>query len=345
MISNTLKGAEKYLNLAAGIIIAIDENQIVRFINEKGCQLLETSKDFVLGKNWFDTFLTDENREEIRNVFFELLQTNNVFFDKYDSIVRTQKDNIRYISWYNTILTREDDKVSGILSLGEDVTDKTILLQRLSLQENIKRKELISAVLDTQEKERYDIAVELHDNVNQILTTCKLLLEQETYSGNRSPFVKNTSLYIQKAMDEIRSISHRLNPTELEDLGFEQAIYELVNKINLPHQLNLLVNINGQQYINSFPSSLSITIFRIVQEQLSNIIKYAEATNVEIKIHADEHSFDLEIKDNGKGFDLKKVKKGIGIKNIYSRTELYSGTVYINTAPGDGCTLSVHLPL
>jgi signal transduction histidine kinase len=263
---------------------------------------------------------------------------------QYENRVLTKKGNTKFISWYHTIISEKESKVSGILSLGEDITDKTILLQRLSMQEETKRQQLISAVIDAQEKERHEIAVELHDNVNQILTTCKLLLEQEAHNGNASAFVINTSQYLQTAIDEIRNLSHRLTPTHLEGISFQQAIEEMANKINLAGRLKISVAIKGVGFLNRLPASVSLSVFRILQEQMSNIIKYAEANKVHIAIYADKDSVDFEVKDNGKGFNLKNATKGLGLKSIYSRAELHNGTVYINTAPGEGCVLSVYIP-
>ncbi|MGN6399749.1 MAG: PAS domain S-box protein [Flavisolibacter sp.] len=344
MVNSLVNGAEEYLNLAAGIVIVIDADQTVRFINEKGCSLLEASREDIIGKNWFDHFVPEKQREKIRKLFLHMLQTKEVPFKEYESVVQTKKNNIRYISWYNSIISEEVHQPSGMLSLGEDITDKTMLLQRLSVQEQTKRQQLVSAVIDAQEKERKEIAAELHDNVNQILTTCKLLLEQEIYTGNKSSFIANTAQHLLSAINEIRNISHRLNPMSWEDKDFKQAVQDMVDKINLSLKLKVNVTIEGSEYLEALPSSTLLSIFRILQEQLSNIMKYAEATSVEINIDADENSTDFEVKDNGKGFNLKTVERGLGLRSIYSRAELHNGKVYINTAPGEGCILSVHIP-
>lgn len=343
MTGSLRKEAEEYLNLAAGIVVEIDADLIVRFINERGCLILEASKEEIIGKNWFDHFLPRDKRGEMKTIFVALFQTLGKPIQKLETTVLTKKGNTRFISWYNTIIKEEKGRISGILSLGEDITDRTILLQRLSMQEEIKRQQLISAVIDAQEKERNEIAVELHDNVNQLLTTCKLLLEQEVHNGNASPFVTNTSAYLQNAINEIRNLSHRLNPTHLEEMSFVQAIEEMAGKINLT-SLNVAVTVKGTDFLNSLPPPVALSVFRILQEQVSNIIKHAEASNIEITMHADKNSVDFEVKDDGKGFVLKTTTKGLGLKSIYSRVELHSGTVYINTAPGEGCVLSVHIP-
>lgn len=344
MTGSLLKEAEEYLNLAAGIVVEIDADLVVRFINERGCLILEAPKEEIIGKNWFDHFLPRHKGAEMKARFIALFQTPGTPIQKLETTVLTKKGNTRFISWYNAIIKEEKGRISGILSLGEDITDRTILLQRLSMQEEIKRQQLISAVVDAQEKERSEIAVELHDNVNQLLTTCKLLLEQEVHNGNASPFVVNTSKYLQNAITEIRNLSHRLNPTQLEEMSFVQAIEEMADKINLTSLLHVGVAINGSDFLNNLPLPVSLSVFRILQEQISNIIKHAAASKIEITIHADKNSVDFEVKDNGKGFVLKTTNKGLGLKSIYSRAELHSGTVYINTAPGEGCVLSVHIP-
>ena len=343
MANSLLKGAEAYLNWAAGIVIFIDVTQVVRFINERGCVLLEASKEDIIGKNWFDSFLPADGREEIRGLFTTLLQTKKLPVRHYENGVFTAKGNIKFISWYQINVSEENGKVRGLLCLGEDITDKTILLRRLSMQEEARRRQLISAVVEAQEKERQEIAVELHDNVNQILTTCKLLMEQEGESA--SPLIRNASQYLQQAIDEIRNISHRLNPAYLTEKSFQQAVEEMIGKINLSTTLKATVRTTGVDTLNSLPASLSLSVFRMLQEQVSNIIKHADAGAIDITLYADEKAVDFEVKDNGKGFDLKAATRGLGLKSIYSRAELYRGIVYIDTAPGSGCLLSVHIPI
>jgi PAS domain S-box-containing protein len=345
MVNGLLKGAGEYLNLAPGIVIIIDANQAVRFINERGCTLLEAPKEEIIGKNWFDHFLPDEKKEEIRRLFISLLQTKKLPVQHYENSLLTAKRNTKFISWYQINVSEENDRISGILCLGEDITDRTVLLRRLSMQEEEKRRQLVSAVIEAQEKERQEIAAELHDNVNQVLTTCKLLMEQEVYNGNTSLFVTNTGQYLQNAIDEIRNISHRLNPGYSKETSFEQAVEEMIGKINLTSKLKATVVIKGTKFLNDLPASISLSVFRMLQEQVSNIIKHAEASKIKIAIYASEDAVDFEVRDNGKGFDLKEASKGLGLKNIYSRAELHNGTVYIDAAPGKGCLLSVHIPV
>jgi signal transduction histidine kinase len=89
-----------------------------------------------------------------------------------------------------------------------------------------------------------------------------------------------------------------------------------------------------------------LSLFRIVQEQLNNILKPAGARQVVITLTHSEKAIELEIQDDGKGFKLTSVNKGLGLKNIYNRAELFNGKVTIHhSAPGEGCMVSVYIPL
>lgn len=336
--------AEEYLKYAAGIIVVIDRNQQVCFINKNGCSLLQSKEAEILGRNWFDNFVTTEDRESHRKLFFKIINHQPFGSPHTESVLVTGKNNLLLIKWYNYLLTEHENEILGMLCIGEDITEKKMLLQRISFMEETSKKRLVTAVLDAQEKERREIALELHDNVNQMLTTCKLLLGQEAHNGNPSPFINNTIGYLQNAIEEIRNISHRLNPSHLEDVGLEQAIKDMAHKINLSNKLVVHVAIYDEDHLNMLTPELKLCIFRIIQEQLSNVMKHAHAGMVDINLNATETAIEFEVKDNGKGFDLKKATRGLGLRSIYSRVDLYGGQVYINTEPGDGCTLSVHIP-
>ena len=96
---------------------------------------------------------------------------------------------------------------------------------------------------------------------------------------------------------------------------------------------------------NEIDQNLKITLYRIVQEQLNNIIKHADAADVHVSISSDNRHLNLKIEDNGKGFDTHESRRGIGINNIISRAELFNGKVAIKTAPGKGCYLNINVPI
>ena len=90
---------------------------------------------------------------------------------------------------------------------------------------------------------------------------------------------------------------------------------------------------------------LQLTIYRIVQEQLNNTLKYSNARNVDLSLVQTKHSLELMVKDDGVGFDTAKIKNGVGLKNIHTRVEIHNGKIILESAPGKGCVLIVTFPL
>ncbi|HZF63914.1 MAG TPA: PAS domain S-box protein [Chitinophagaceae bacterium] len=340
---NSLR-TQAYLDIAEVILIVIRPDQTVELINRKGCEVLGYRKEDIEGKNWFDNFIPEDEREHLREIFSAMVKTDPESAKFYENGVLTSTNDIRLIQWHNAFLRSETGEVLAILSSGEDVTLKKVLQHRLAAVEAEKRKMLLSAVLEAQENERREIAYELHDNVNQILTTCKILLENEV-TANDSVYVKNTYKYLQVAIDEIRNLSHRLNPAQLEDIGLENSIKELLLRMNAAGKFAAQFNVNDSAALKKLDYKTSLSLFRIIQEQLSNVVKHANASQVRITMEISKDFLDLEISDNGKGFDTKTTIKGLGLKNIRNRAEFHRGTTYIAAAPGEGCLLSVCIPL
>lgn len=345
MRNEILSRTQDYLDIAGVIIVVIRPDHTVELINRKGCEVLGYDKAEIEGHNWFDEFVPEEDREETRRYFMQILQSDNDPVEYYENAVLTKNADIRFIQWHNAYLRNEKDEIIAILSSGEDVTFKKVLQSRLALQEVEKRKQILAAVLEAQENERQEIAYELHDNVSQILTTCKILLENEINDSNPSVFVANSYRYLQNAIDEIRNISHRLNPAQLEDMGLYEAVKDLINRMDVGKRFDVKFEVNDPAALKSLDYHISLSIFRIIQEQFNNILKHAEASFVRISIDISEKFADVEVADNGKGFDLKKTMKGLGLKNIRNRAEFHHGRSYIHTAIGEGCTLSVCIPL
>ena len=241
-------------------------------------------------------------------------------------------------------IVRENGKAVRIIGALQDITEYKQLQEKLILQEESKKRAIVRSIIETQEKERRQLSVELHDNVNQILSSCKLMLEVAKENEDKAPLLTEKSYQsIQLAMAEIRKISHDLNPSAVEDFGLKEAITEMIDKINLSGKIKIVFRfaVTGKKI--QLKSEDKIAIYRIVQEQINNIIKHAHAKNVMIDINLKSSIVYLLLEDDGKGFNIKKTNKGIGLKNIYHRVEYYHGTISIDTARNKGCKMSITL--
>ena len=253
-----------------------------------------------------------------------------------------------------------NDTVKHINKEGEvidvEMVGSSIVLNNLSVRtiiasdvtEKIKlQHEITQAIVKTQEDERYEIGSELHDNVCQILATSQLSLGmlQNSLTKETRQWYDQTRKHILHASGEIRNLSHRLAPSFFEDSTMEDTLRNLLESFNVDKKWDIKLFVDPQIKEQSFNRDIFLNIFRIVQEQLRNIYKYAKASLVEIDIIIHEEKLKLRVNDNGIGFDMNKTKKGIGLANIKRRAELFGGTFKIISSPKNGCELVVAIPV
>ncbi len=224
-----------------------------------------------------------------------------------------------------------------------DITHLRQLENQLVEEKVQRQKEISETVIRVQEKERTRIGHELHDNVNQILSTVKLFVDMLKPVANEEKVIKGKSLeYLVTAIEEIRKLSKELVVPQLKDKGLVESIRQLIEDIHLSGSLKIKFTHDHENDLMSHGKK--VTIFRIVQEQLKNILKYSKATQVDIFLQCKDNDAELVIKDDGIGFDPRQTRSGIGLSNIHDRVRFYDGTVDIQSAPGKGCTLAVKIP-
>lgn len=222
-----------------------------------------------------------------------------------------------------------------------DITEKIGLEKELVQQQKVRQMEITEAVINAQEKQSKIIGEELHDNISQILATVKLYLHEAMNEEEpRSELISRSHKNVCLVIEEIRKLSKLLISPSLNDIGLMASIKELIYNIQLVKKIKIKINRAGLAD-DTLNKEQQITIYRILQEQLNNIIKYADASSVNIEISKVGDMLSLIITDNGKGFDPSLRRNGIGLINIASRAELLNGKVQIITAVGKGCTLKV----
>ncbi|MES2432058.1 MAG: sensor histidine kinase [Bacteroidota bacterium] len=219
--------------------------------------------------------------------------------------------------------------------------EKLRLEKRLDEEKIKKLHEITDAVIEAQERERSFLSAELHDNVNQILATCRLFIDTAYHNeGSRLQLIKDSKGFIDKAVQEIRLLCKSLVPPLLDQTTLTHALEDMIRNIRQTGQLQINTdweNIDEGQMCEK----MKLAIFRITQEQMNNIFKHAHASTITIKIVQEDGKLLLSIKDDGVGFDTTKKRNGIGLQNIASRINQFKGEVMINSQPGVGCELIV----
>lgn len=237
------------------------------------------------------------------------------------------------------------NKVVRMVGAMQDISERKQLQEQLLEQQISKQKQMAQVAVAAQEKERAEIGKELHDNVNQLLTTTKLYLELAKSNGEmREDLINRSAANISEIIQEIRQLSRSLVPYSITDLGMVAAVNDLIETLQLVNVIDIRFEYAGELEETLSPS-LKVTLFRIIQEQLNNIIKHAYANSVFIQLQNRGSFVNLVVKDDGAGFEMKTVKRGIGISNILSRANMFDGKAAIISKPGKGCKLSVQIPL
>ena len=230
----------------------------------------------------------------------------------------------------------------------------TLLIESKKAEEELlrfeinKQKSIARAMVDAQEKERAELGKELHDNINQILSTTKLYLElAKSDDKERMNLIARSAGNIHNAIREIRNISRSLVPASICDLGLIDSLTDLVESIRLTRAMRVEFYPMGK-FDERLSDKTKLMLFRIIQEQLNNVIRHSGAQKLIIELILEEadNRIELCMTDDGKGFDPEAVRKeGLGLSNIRSRADLFGGNMTIQSAPGRGCKLSVQVPV
>lgn len=237
-------------------------------------------------------------------------------------------------------------------------TDRKIAeLQAVQLEQSQQREalraELFRRVVAAQEAERQRIARDLHDETGQSLTAIGMGLRG--LAGRISTRNKEALNTLHKletltadSLKELQRLMADLRPSHLDDLGLSAAIRWYSSKIQEHSALHIRVDIHGEEC--ELDDAMKITIFRIIQECINNIIKHSRATHVNIHLHFEEKGVRISVYDNGIGFDRDEVKQrrasrpSLGLAGMEERAALLSGTVTVQSRPGFGTEVEAWMP-
>ncbi len=264
-------------------------------------------------------------------------------------ITATGEDRYGYMEWrfvYNE--NKIPIRLFGIL---QDITERKkaeesskLLELKIKEQKIQAQKKISKAIIKVQEQHKNYVAQELHDNINQILFGARFHLGiAGRKCADTKELVKDSIDLVNKAMREIHLLCENL-VTPLKDIDLYEIVNELIQKSTASTDTPLHVDFSYEIPCD-FPDDLKLNIYRIIQEQLHNVRKHAEAKNVKITLAVKENCICIIIEDNGKGFDVKRKRKGLGISNIMHRVEAFNGSITIQSNPGEGSRTEVIIPL
>ncbi|HVT85839.1 MAG TPA: MEDS domain-containing protein [Chitinophagaceae bacterium] len=252
--------------------------------------------------------------------------------------------------WYHIRLfpvPNNDKEIFGFVLACTDITERKLLENQLERERMEKQLEITNAVISAEENERQEIGRELHDNIQQILVSARLFLsmvKKNNISESGNSYLQQTNQMILSAIKEIRNLSHSMITPFMEKTTLKEAVEKVILNITSTSGIKINMEAAGLDE-EKLSEKLRLTIYRIIQEQFNNILKYAKASSVLLKIVQNHENLTLTIQDNGIGFDMSKKPTGIGLMNIKARALLFSGEVSISSSPGNGFELSVVVKL
>ena len=301
-------------------------------VNKAAADHYGYSEEEFLKMNLADIVVNDREDPDIIKTAKNISSSSNISKGRYTHKKKSGEEIL--VEIYASKIQINDKDYESVIAI--DVTEKVRMEHKIT-----------KAIIKTQEDERYEIGSELHDNVCQILASSQLSLEmlKDNLPPNAEQWFNKSKQFINLALEEIRNISHKLAPAFFDYTTIEDTFQELLNDVNINSKYKIKLNIEEEVLNHKINSELQLNLYRILQEQLRNIIKYANADRIDIELSMEKEQLLFNISDNGIGFHYEEVKKGIGLSNIKRRAELFFGKMEIDSAPGKGCKMTISIPL
>jgi PAS domain S-box-containing protein len=218
-----------------------------------------------------------------------------------------------------------------------------VLIRRSSEAETEERK-LVQAATDAREAEKEYLAAELHDNINQVITATKLLVDAARNGIEQEELLRLSSANLEAVAEDIRRLSYSMVSYDLRDFGLAVAVRSFIATLNKGSGILFRTELD-EQALEALQTDQQLHLYRIIQEGTNNIIRHAGATTAEITLTQKEGLLYLVISDNGKGFSVNRLKPGMGLSSITARVKLLQGHFYVRAPQGTGTTIEIHFPM
>ena len=321
---------------SSDLITLLDKEGNYLYVSDSAINLLGYQPLSLNGKNVF-SFIHADDKIMVQDKFLQTAPGNFITLPPFRF-----KNIHNQWRWLESTLINmlNETALGGVIVNSRDITARIEAEKQLKEGVIIQQKEVTEAMIEGQEKERSEIGRELHDNVNQLLVATKLYIEMGIKQGGVNELLSSAVSYIMDAIEEIRKLSKTLITPSIMDIGLISSVKDLVEDIMHvnPIKIKLTINQFNQKMWNE---KFKLNIFRIVQEQLNNILKHAKAKQVIILFEQTADCVFISLTDDGVGFDTTARKRGVGISNIFSRAALYKGEVDILSSPGNGCRMNI----
>ena len=261
-------------------------------------------------------------------------------------IIRPDK-SVRFVHSLGQLICNEAGKPVRVIGMAQDITERKRAAKELE-KANHRLRFLSRRLFHLQEEERRHLARELHDEVGQALTAAKINLQaaMKESDGAKSKRIDETTAILEQLLGQVRQISLDLRPSTLDDLGLVPALRSLLDQQG--RRASVAVHLSAKNMPENLDPEIQTTCFRITQEAITNAVRHANATRIDVDLGCENGTLRLQVRDNGKGFDADSAQAqtvGLGLIGMKERAALVDARARIISSPNKGTMVEVFLPL
>lgn len=345
--SNELLTSEKKFREAIDhindLFIIYDFKARVQYLNKAALKISGRAIEEIIGKRDEEIFpktITEVYLPIVRKSF----ETKEVQKDEKEIFY----NNKNYSSVIECVpVLNENSDIQYVIAIWHDITERKLFEKKLLKTKN-DLKALTEYLNNARENERASIARDIHDHLGQMLTGMKIDLSILKKKINEN---QNTSEKLAQLEDELektikisRRISEELRPPVIDDLGLIPAIELFLDSFE--NRTNIKCTLSANVPENVISNKIAITLFRLVQEAMTNVARHADAVSAQISIELQNEALHLQIEDDGKGFDLNEIQnKSFGLIGMRERIELVDGHFELLSQKNSGTKINVQIPI
>lgn len=354
--------AQRYLELAGAIIVALNERGEVSLINQKGCELLEYSQEDILGKNWFEHFVPESVRDELKALFRKLMAGEIDSVKYYENPILTRSQKQRMIAWQNTLLKDDAGKIIGTLSSGMDISERKMMEDEL-------RKALEDLRRSNQDLEQfaYVASHDLQEPLRMVSSFTQLLEKKykDQLDDEGREFIKfavDGANRMRRLINDLLAYSRvRTRGKEMEPTDSHSALGEaLANLSSMVQESGAIITNDDLPVVKADKSQL----IQLFQNLISNAIKFRseDVPHIHISAEKQDNEWLFSVKDNGIGIEpqyydkifeiFKRLQRdekypgtGIGLAICKRIVERHNGRIWVESEPGKGSVFYFTIPI
>ena len=330
---------------ASGIALLDTVGRFVRVNRRLETLLGYTSRE--LRDVTLESLLVPADREHSRALSMDLLAARR---EAIQSEARYRRKDGEPVWMLTTmaVIPGPDGAPRHVITIVEDITTQRRAQEELEAS-RAELRALSQKLLGVQEAERTRLARELHDQIGQALSAVMISLESlvrpTPSERRRATPVLDSMAVVERAIEQVRTLSFDLRPAMLDDLGLAAAAAAYCKRQSKLAGIEVELDIGP--LTGAPPKEVEVACFRILQEAVTNVLRHAEAKRLKVRLGGDERELDLAVEDDGRGFDPERQREAgpgghLGILGMRERAELVGGTVHVDSAPGRGTFVQAH---